>query len=303
MEKYYIESESLIESSEGIHIGLMEPEFPSQSASPHIHSQVELLYIITGRFRVLVNDTEFLLNDGELIFFPKYAIHSIYALSPNGGKYHFFHIHPSVISEMSKKSEASFFQFFFSLESPSKKLLWTKEELLKNDFTYSLSTIIRAYDENNIFSFSSAKIGLFNLLLAIMRDSYARDALSVKYTHSSDNMLVAVQKTIEYINTNYASDINAKALANTLGYNYKYFLRSFSEITGDGFRQYLNKTRIKFAKNLLLNSRKPITEISHTVGYNSDSHFILEFKKQTGITPLQFTKLYRDKSKYEAAVI
>lgn len=290
MEKYYIESESLIESSEGIYVGMIESDSPDIITPAHIHSQVELIYIIRGKFNVSVNNSNFTANEGDLILFPKYAIHSIISLSQNGGKHYYFHIHPSVISEMAKKSEVSLFQFFFSLESPSKKLLWTKDELSENDFSYALSSTIRAFEQKNIFSFTSAKLGLCTLLLAIMRDSFAKESLNIAYPHNSDNMLAAVQKTIEYINTNYALDINAKELSDMHGYNYKYFLRSFSEITGEGFRQYLNKTRIKFAKNLLLNTGKSITETAHMVGYNSDSHFILEFKKQTGMTPLKFIK-------------
>ncbi len=295
MRSYFVESESLIESSEGIYVGMLTSDSPNLITDAHIHSQVELLYIIRGTFKASVNDNDFLLSTGDLILFPKYAIHSMHTLSKDGGEFYFFHIHPSVISEMTKKSEASLFQFFFSLEAPSQKLKWTKEELSSDDFSHSLSAILRSHNQNDIFSFTSTKLGLCSLLLAIMRDSYTKKPLSLTYPYSSDNMLIAIQKTIEYVNTNYASDINAKTLSDMLNYNYKYFLRSFSTMTGEGFRQYLNKTRIKFAKNLLLNSHKSITEIAHAVGYNSDSHFILEFKKQTGTTPLKFVKTYRDK--------
>ncbi|MBQ6902389.1 MAG: helix-turn-helix transcriptional regulator, partial [Oscillospiraceae bacterium] len=58
---------------------------------------------------------------------------------------------------------------------------------------------------------------------------------------------------------------------------------------------YLNKTRIKHAKSKLINSNASISEVGSAVGYNSTSYFILEFKKQTGMTPLQYVKKYRDK--------
>ena len=46
------------------------------------------------------------------------------------------------------------------------------------------------------------------------------------------------------------------------------------------------------AKNLILNTKKPITEISADVGYNQISYFIEQFKGAYGLSPLKYRNLF-----------
>ena len=55
----------------------------------------------------------------------------------------------------------------------------------------------------------------------------------------------------------------------------------------------LTNYRINKAKELLLiNSRRKVQDIASDVGYSDASHFIVMFKKLTGMTPAQFRKLH-----------
>lgn len=51
---------------------------------------------------------------------------------------------------------------------------------------------------------------------------------------------------------------------------------------------YLREIRISHAKELLLDSHLPITEVAMQSGYNDPSQFIAIFKKETGMTPRRF---------------
>ena len=42
----------------------------------------------------------------------------------------------------------------------------------------------------------------------------------------------------------------------------------------------------------LINSRRKVQDIASDVGYSDASHFIVMFKKLTGMTPAQFRKLH-----------
>ncbi|WP_407645396.1 helix-turn-helix domain-containing protein [Halanaerobium kushneri] len=51
---------------------------------------------------------------------------------------------------------------------------------------------------------------------------------------------------------------------------------------------YLTETRMKKAKELLLNSQLKVYEISKKVGYKSSNYFSQVFKKHTGNSPLEY---------------
>ena len=51
---------------------------------------------------------------------------------------------------------------------------------------------------------------------------------------------------------------------------------------------YINQIRIEQAKELLMNTNKKIYEIAQETGYISATSFQIAFKKQEGITPIEF---------------
>ena len=71
----------------------------------------------------------------------------------------------------------------------------------------------------------------------------------------------------------------------------QYLSRLFVRYLGCSVYEYLTNYRITKAKELLLMRRdRKIQEISHDVGYTDSSHFIVMFKKLTGMTPTQFRR-------------
>lgn len=81
--------------------------------------------------------------------------------------------------------------------------------------------------------------------------------------------------------------------------------RNLSQLLNESLHQnffdFVNTYRIEEAKRLLSDgssTRKTVLEILYEVGFNSKSSFNNIFKKQTGMTPLQFKKLHNsDRSK------
>lgn len=80
----------------------------------------------------------------------------------------------------------------------------------------------------------------------------------------------------------------------------KHFNRSKSHIShlfknecGISIRAYCNNLKLEDAKNLLINTDIPVTEIAFDIGFNDPSYFIYLFRKKFGTSPLQYRKLNR----------
>jgi len=56
---------------------------------------------------------------------------------------------------------------------------------------------------------------------------------------------------------------------------------------------YLMEFRVSRAVELLESTDLTISEISETVGFNSQSYFIASFKKKTRLSPLAYKKLLK----------
>lgn len=101
-----------------------------------------------------------------------------------------------------------------------------------------------------------------------------------------------IEEAVQYMQAHYAEQLSLEEMAQKAGLSGNYFSRIFKEKTGTGFIEYLTKIRLEEAKGLLAESTNSIKDIAHLVGYYDDKHFIKTFRKQVGISPKEYRKLY-----------
>jgi len=96
---------------------------------------------------------------------------------------------------------------------------------------------------------------------------------------------------IQYIEDNYNKDIYLETMAEQFNLSAKYVSSKFKEATGENFTDYLNRYRIKVAKELLRSTPLKVNQISEQVGYNHVNVFIRQFKSLEGITPKSYREI------------
>ena len=69
--------------------------------------------------------------------------------------------------------------------------------------------------------------------------------------------------------------------------------RRFKAATGVTLIEYLQNLRIEEAKRLLETSDKSADDISFEVGYEDASFFRRLFKRCTGLTPIQYRRVFK----------
>jgi AraC-like DNA-binding protein len=102
--------------------------------------------------------------------------------------------------------------------------------------------------------------------------------------------LKTVDDVKEYIDANYAEDINLTDIARELKLSPRYVSKLFKEKNGRSAIQYLIHVRIMKAKELLREPQLSISEICFAVGCKDIYHFSHLFKRVHGISP----RVYRN---------
>jgi AraC-like DNA-binding protein len=106
-----------------------------------------------------------------------------------------------------------------------------------------------------------------------------------------------VQKAVEYINSHICDDIRIDSICSAIHVSKYYFCKKFKQATGLTVMEYILKTRIISAKNMLESTDLTVGQVSDRCGFSSQSYFCRVFREDTGTTPLQYQKSLRSKNR------
>ena len=132
----------------------------------------------------------------------------------------------------------------------------------------------------------------FDDMMKIVEDFMA--GLAESFTSNTTNSTIL--KVIQYVKTNYNTDLKLEMLGDLFNCNSAYLGKKFREYTGVPFNTYLDIIRIEAAKNMLNDSNLKIYEISKLVGYSNTDYFYLKFKRHTNMTPKEYKSIQQEKN-------
>lgn len=96
----------------------------------------------------------------------------------------------------------------------------------------------------------------------------------------------------------YAQTLSVERLAARAGLSTFHFIRCFRTAFGTTPHQYLRARRLERARELLVATPLPVTEICDAVGFRSLGSFSSLFRRVTGETPAE----YRDRRRRHACI-
>ena len=101
---------------------------------------------------------------------------------------------------------------------------------------------------------------------------------------------VRMKQMLTFITENYWEKITLEDIAASACISKREALRCFRENMWKTPILYLTELRIEKAKQELLTGDKPIVDIAFSCGFESASYFNRVFRKQTGMTPMEYRK-------------
>ena len=99
-----------------------------------------------------------------------------------------------------------------------------------------------------------------------------------------------VQATLDYCDQNFRRPFRLEEVAHAVGYSESYLCRLFSRHVGRPLFRCIRDLRIREAKRLLESTGMRMKEISHAVGYSDPTQFSRSFKRETGVSPVEYRR-------------
>lgn len=124
---------------------------------------------------------------------------------------------------------------------------------------------------------------VLHLLAYICNDCHmSKDDLTI-----NSKRIEVVSSIIKYVDTHLADKISLEKLAEEVNYSESYIGKIFKDVTKQPLTGYIVNKRLINAASYLREGY-PIAEVSEMVGFNNYSYFFKAFKKQFGVSPMEY---------------
>ena len=265
----------------GRSIGIFKSE-QNEAEPPHRHEFIELVYILSGSAVEMVDEQEYAVRRGDMIFINYGSVHAF--TDPENFRYCNICFSPEIVSD----------------------------SIITPDNAFALLSLT-AFDEmrkeqnGGRMTFSGKeRLEIENILSAMLEEYEYAPPLSDKVMENYMNILITKmlrksqpgmsgqaakdiwQELSEYIEQNPDAELTLSALASKCFYNPSYFSRMFKQKFHMPLTEYVTRKRIEYAIRLLEESELSVDEISQRTGFVDRSTFYAAFSRITGTTPAQY---------------
>ena len=253
----------------------------------HTHNYVEVVYMCSGKTRHIINGSEVVLKQGELLFLSQNATQEIYPASENDIGVNFI-VLPEFFDQTLSMigDEASLIRDFIidCLRNGSQNIRYLHfkvadilpiQNLIENLIWMLLNT------QPNKRRLNQTTMGL--LFLHLMNST---DKMEIGKEHEAQELILQV---FRYIEDNYR-DGELSELARENECDLYCLSRMIKQTTGKNYTELVQEKRLSQAAFLLSTTSLSIMDISLDVGYSNFSYFYRIFKKKFGVSPKDFRK-------------
>ena len=254
-----------------------------RSEEIHNHDFVEIVYIIEGTGRHYVNDEEFAVKAGDLLFV-------------NYGCTHAFHVDDKLVAYNLMIRVDYFTKNMIKDDNLFYMLALTSFEKIQHELNDKSPLVSFDYSERddmfNLFKNIEMEQAKNELGKALILDSYINVILCKVFrkifVKDSDKDLLIPQDILDYIAEHFNEKISLGDLSQRCFYNPAYFSRLFKKTFNMSFTDYIMDVRLKHCCELLKNSDYTIERIIEECGFSDRNTFYERFKNKYGCTPSEY---------------
>lgn len=255
-------------------------------ASPlHRNIHLELYYVVTGGFKIRVQDRILQLKQGQILLLNSNALHSdIFKQGLNETM--ILGLNEDVFNEAFLRQLENPKLVDFILQSFDTKMSDAQYMILEDyQDTQYLELLLDL--EQEIKQKDTSYQVLIEILLLRLFQKISNDKLNIIESPGHGLKAIIFSEVKRYMDQNYAN-ITLEQLSDTMKYSKDYFNRLIKEITGYTYMQYLQNIRIEKAQEYLLTTDLTVQEIAQKVGYHNTTHFYDVFRNISQQTPNEY---------------
>ena len=265
---------------------------------PHFHQNYEMVCVLSGRLEAIVDGRSASLMPGDCALCLSNEVHSYEPIQPTIVLTRKALLNPTIppdrIPRIEDNGDPSLdcTRYYVLVFSPDFVPEFHKAMEGKTGKTcrFRLEDSIGAFFREHILRHRYNPLPDFHLQKAAATLICGEYQRQVEIIDRDNQEYALMNRVADYISTHFREKLTLRDVAQTLGYDYYYISRLFSQIFSMKFADYLNACRFSAAADALLSTDKPITQIALESGFQSTRTFNDVFLRRSGLSPAQYRK-------------
>ena len=248
---------------------------PGHFFGPDARPEYHLHFILDGEGYYEINNKKYHLKRGQLFLCPPDTIVHYYADDVSPWYYAWVSFHGAKSADYLKLADFDETHLIRSSNIPPENFTAIIHKMLQ----------CRPLTTSNELKLIA---GLYHLMALLINSNSASS--NSKYNHYDYTSDTYVEHAIQYIATNYNSDLHVSDIASYIGINRSYLCNVFKEKLQESPQEYLIRFRMDKAKELLTSTASDVKTIAGQVGYRDPLTFSKTFRRTVGCSPTDYRR-------------
>jgi len=246
---------------------------------PHRHDFYEILYLSKGSGFHVIDGNKYDIQPPCIFFMSPGQAHKIEFSNDIEG-FIFIFTAEFYLLNRSNQNRLIEFPFFFTIRQDNPPLLLHDN----SDIRFLESLFKKGIDEIQKERYSIELLrSVLDLILTTSASLYKTDENKLKGKGH-----ILVKKFFQLVEENYQGNLSVTQYADIMALTPNHLTQTVSQLTGKTSSQIIKSKQILEIKRLLIHTNLSVTEIAHRLNFPDQSYFARFFKREVGISPLQY---------------
>ena len=254
-----------------IDCGNLIVDFDTHLCRPNGRRDYQLIYILKGKYHVIINGKSFIAEKGNVILFKPDEVQDYSYYKKDLTHAYWVHFSGHECERIFSECNLSDVHII-SLSHTS-------------EIEYLLGKLCYYYHlEGN--QCASICNGLLISVLGLV--GHYSQSSEIRYSRINSKNQALISSVVSRIKQNEIFEMNVAKCAEFCNMSPAHFTRKFKELVGVSPQDFITKSKLERAQQLLFYTDKSISEIAIEVGYNDPNYFSRIFKKTFQMTPKEY---------------
>lgn len=248
---------------------------------PHRHDFFEVLYLHLGSGFHVIDGNKYEIKPPCVFFMSPGQAHKLELSNDIEGYIFLFNADFYLLNRRNQNSLIEF-PFFYTIHQDNPPLLLTNPDDVRFLETLFRQSITEA-DLSGEYKPEMLR-SLLDLILTTCAARYNKN----EHLNQRGKGQILVKQFFQLLEENYAQNLSINRYAGMLGVTPNHLTQTVKLLTGKTSSQMIKGKQLLEIKRLLVHTNLSVSEIANQLNFDDQSYFTKFFKRETGLTPLQY---------------